>query len=372
MITGYLLKESRKLIQLTDKENFLINMMLTVVLGLIACALEWVIYHRLLLRYKKKQHIWRETFLLALHKPFHVFLWSIVILAVLFQVAKLFSFDPPLLKTLDTTRLMVVIAVVFWFCMRFIRKLENKLDMLAKEGAVKIHDPTSIHAGSQFSRVVIVIIILLTILQTLGVKLSALLAFGGVGALVLGFAAKDSLANFVGGMMLYWDRPFSLGDWICSPDRNIEGTVENIGWRLTRIRTFNKRVLYVPNGVLSTIVVVNPSKMTNRRIKITIGVRYDDANKISDLSSSIEKMLYNHSEIDTSQTLFVCLTEFEVSSLNLLVYAFTKTTQWVKFQNIQQEIFLKIIDIITQHGAECAFPTRTIAIPDGLILKEKE
>ena len=91
--------------------------------------------------------------------------------------------------------------------------------------------------------------------------------------------------------MIYLDRPFDVGDWVRSPDKNIEGTVEDIGWRLTRIRTFDKRPLYVPNGTFSTISVENPSRMSNRRIKTNIGLRYDDANKVATIIADIESML---------------------------------------------------------------------------------
>src|SRR5690606_386142 len=220
----------------------------------------------------------------------------------------------------------------------------------------KINDETSVHAIAQLSRVVLIFIVILMLLQTVGIKMSALLALGGVGGAVIGFAAKDSLANFIGGMMIFWDRPFSVGDWVRSPDRNIEGTVENVGWRLTQIQTFDKRPLYVPNGVFSTISVENPSRMSHRRIKTVVGVRYDDATKIGDIVNAIEEMLKNHNEIDNTQTLIVNLIEFGPSSLNILIYTFTKTTNWIKFQSVQQDVFLKIIDIIAQHGAECAFP----------------
>ena len=103
-------------------------------------------------------------------------------------------------------------------------------------------------------------------MQALGYSISGVLAFGGIGGIAVGFAAKDLLANFFGGLMIYLDRPFSVGDWIRSPDKNIEGTVEEIGWRLTRIRTFDKRPLYVPNSTFTQISVENPSRMLNRRI----------------------------------------------------------------------------------------------------------
>ncbi len=287
-------------------------------------------------------------------------------------LATLFSFNGGFTDALSSTRLIFTLVVIFWFAMRFIRYLEDGMTHQARQKVGKVSDETSVHAIAQLTRVVIIAFVLLMLLQTIGIKISALLAFGGVGVAVIGFAAKDTLGNFFGGMMIYWDRPFSVGDWIRSPDRQIEGTVENIGWRLTRIRTFDKRSLYVPNGILSNVAVENPSRMTNRRLKIIVGVRYSDASKIMDLAKAIEEMLRNDPEIDVTQTLFVNLFEFAPSSLNMMVYTFTKTTEWVKFQAIQQKIMLKIINIITTYGAECAFPTQTIHVPEGLLVKKEK
>jgi MscS family membrane protein len=188
------------------------------------------------------------------------------------------------------------------------------------------------------------------------------LAFGGIGGIAVGFAAKDLLANFFGGLMIYLDRPFSVGDWVRSPDKSIEGTVENIGWRLTRIRTFDKRPLYVPNSVFASIAVENPSRMTNRRIYETIGIRYDDASKMDVIVNDVIEMLKGHEEIDTSQTLIVNFNSFAPSSLDFFVYTFTKTTHWVKFHQIKQDVLLKILNIIEGHGAEVAFPTSTLHV----------
>ena len=87
------------------------------------------------------------------------------------------------------------------------------------------------------------------------------MAFGGIGGIAIGFAAKDLLANFFGALMIFLDRPFSIGDWIRSPDREIEGVVEDIGWRSTKIRTFDKRPLFIPNSAFASLTVENASKM---------------------------------------------------------------------------------------------------------------
>ncbi|MDW2150525.1 mechanosensitive ion channel family protein, partial [Vibrio sp. 378] len=211
-------------------------------------------------------------------------------------------------------------------------------------------------AIAKVGRLFIITIGVLTIMQAFGLSLSGLLTFGGVGGLIVGLAAKDLLSNFFGGLMIYFDRPFKVGDWIRSPDRQIEGTVERIGWRMTSIRTFDKRPLYVPNSVFSNIVVENPSRMLNRRIYEVVGLRYDDADKVPEIITAVREMLKNHKDIDTRQTLIVNFDTFGPSSLNFFIYTFTKTVNWVRYHEVKQDVLLKVVGIIKEHNADIAFP----------------
>lgn len=329
-----------------------------------ALFLHWLvsfIFARLHPRLEKTKHVWDHTLLKALQTPLVYFIW-IIVLTLLVPMVLNFAHS-----SFDLMRQIFIVVFLFWFMMRYIRFVEQRV-ISKPELASDKRERTNIRAITQVLRIVVFILAVLGLMQIFKLPITTLLAFGSVGGLAVGFAAKDTIANFFGGMMIFWDKPFEVGDWIKSPDRNIEGTVENIGWRLTRIHTFDKRPLYVPNGLFSTISVENPSRMTNRRIKTTIGLRYDDATKIEHILKDIEDMLRNHPEIDTNQTLMVNLIEFGASSLNFFIYTFTKTTNWVKFQAIQQDVFLKTIAIITEHGAECAFPTSTTHIPDGLVV----
>jgi MscS family membrane protein len=164
--------------------------------------------------------------------------------------------------------------------------------------------------------------------------------------------------------MIYLDRPFSVGDWVRSPDQEIEGTVEDIGWRLTRIRTFDKRPLYIPNCVFANISVENPSRMSHRRIFETIGIRYSDIDKIDQIVHKVRCMLRDHRNIDSSETLIVNFNQFSSSSIDFFVYTFTRTTDWIDFHQVKQEILLNISDIIISEGAEVAFPTTTINLSE--------
>jgi MscS family membrane protein len=141
--------------------------------------------------------------------------------------------------------------------------------------------------------------------------------------------------------------------------------VEHIGWRLTRIRTFDKRPLYVPNGVFANIALENPQRMTNRRIYETIGVRYEDASKMEEIIRKVKDMLINHPEIDTEKTLIVNLVSFAPSSLDFFIYTFTKTTNWIFFHEVKQDIMLKVLTIINDEGAQTAYPTSTIHLPEA-------
>jgi len=223
-------------------------------------------------------------------------------------------------------------------------------------------DPTTVQLVGKLAKLSVTILIILPLFQLLGISISGILAFGGMGGLIVGLAAKDLLANFFGSMIIYMDKPFKVGDWIRSPDRSIEGTVESIGFRVTRIRTFDKRPLYVPNSVFTSIAVENPSRMLNRRIYETIGVRYQDARQVPAIMEAVRKMLREHEDIDQNQTMIVNFNGFGASSLDFFIYTFTKTTDWVKYHDIKQDVLLKVMAIIHETNADCAFPTQTLHI----------
>jgi MscS family membrane protein len=276
--------------------------------------------------------------------------------------------DVLVFEAAEPVRSLGVIVALAWFLFRFIRNMEQ--DILATAAAEgRSVDTTTVDAIGKLLRVSVGITAALMALQTLGFNISGILAFGGIGGIAVGFAAKDLLANFFGGLMIYLDRPFAVGDWIRSPDRNIEGTVEQVGWRLTVIRTFDKRPLYVPNATFSSIAVENPSRMSHRRIYETIGIRYDDAEKMAAITTDVRAMLETHPDIDAGQTLIVNFNSFAPSSLDFFIYTFTKTTNWVRYHEVKQDVLLKVVEIIGQHGAEIAFPTSTLHVPEGVRLQ---
>lgn len=338
--------------------------------GVVLSLLEYFFSYRLRPVYERKNLRWHMALADSLHTPAQIYIWISV---VLLSIPKLFvpvGVKISSYEFLHTVQNLATAIFFFWFFMRFVKRIEASFYLRVSQGVGKLTDRTQISAFAQITRVVIIVLFLLVMLPIFGIPTAALLTLGGASTIVIGFATKDTLANFLGGLMIYWDRPFSVGDWIRSPDKEIEGTVEDIGWRLTRIRTFDKRPLYVPNGFFSNISIENPSRMTNRRIKTNIGVRFSDAAKVPAMLQGVQDMLKNHPEIDTNQTLMVNMFEFGESSLNFFIYTFTKTTNWVKFEAIQQDVLLKTYEIIREHDADCAFPTRTLELPESIRIEE--
>ena len=297
--------------------------------------------------------IWGWGFFGALAGPLYVAIWIVGVIFCLQIVDEQYP-HIKIIETLNSIRSLSLIVVLFWFLQRFVTFTSR----FALEAKTKHRmDITTVHALTKVGRLVNWIIVV-AMMEEFGVPLSGVVAFGGGSAIVVGIAAKDLLANFFGGWVIIMDKPFKVGDWISSPDQEIEGTVEYIGWRSTRILTFEQRPLYVPNSIFTNITISNPSRMRNRRIKKIVGVRYKDAKKIPVIAQAIQDMLKSHDGIDQRQTLYVNLTDFNTSSLDITVYAFTLATSTNEFQKVLQDVMLKILEILEANQAEIAFPTQ--------------
>lgn len=299
---------------------------------------------------------WDDLLISSARKPVRIFVWLNGLLWAT-EVVRQVS-NEPIFNFIEPLREVSFIVIFAWFMTGLINK--GELTIQSPKRVAKPLDATTASALGKLLRLSVLITTGLVVLQTLGFSISGVLAFGGIGGIAVGFAAKDLLANFFGGLMIYMDQPFRVGDWVRSPDKEIEGTVENIGWRLTCIRTFDKRPLYVPNATFATISVENPSRMTNRRIFENIGVRYADGGKVATIVKEVKEMLRSHPDIAADLTMIVNVNRFAASSIDFMVYTFTKTTNWVEFHGIKEDVMLKIMEIIEDNGAEIAYPTQTI------------
>ncbi len=325
----------------------------------------FLFWHKLQLKIteqaKKTEVKWDNILIQALSAPISLF----IILMGMSQVAItlssfLLEYYPNLIATLSSVRSVIILIISFWIFLRIINNFEShyrrkKITVGAKE----LH-PGTLYAVFQSLRGIIFAVAVLAALEAFGVPISSLLALGGMGGIVIGFAAKDTLANFFSGLLIFLERPFIVGDWIRRPDAKIEGVVENIGWRTTQIRTFDQRPLYVPNSLFFNSVIENPQRMTNRRIYEYMGIRYQDIEKMPALLTDIRTFLNEHSGIAQDKIQMVYFDRYGNSSLDFFVYAMTKTIAWEEFHAVKEDVLLQIAKIVRQHGCDFAFPTRTL------------
>ncbi len=222
---------------------------------------------------------------------------------------------------------------------------------------------------SKFLRIITLIFAFTIILQEWNYPIGSLIAGLGLGGLAFALAAKDALSNIFGGIVIILDKPFSIGDWIKTS--SIEGVVEDITFRSTRIRTFAKALVTVPNSTLANDSITNWSRMGKRRITFNLGVAYSTpVDKLKTLTEKIRKMLYNHPGID-KETIFVRFDSFNESSLDIFLYFFTVSTNWSEFLQVKEDINFKILELVEQDDITIAFPSRSLYIETPISISSK-
>ncbi|ARS53810.1 mechanosensitive ion channel family protein [Kushneria konosiri] len=342
----------------------IILVVLLVLLFDLVCAF---LLGRLERRLNKSPRRWDDALVHALRGPLRLWLWlgglcSILTLGAQGLGISGITFYASLIFGLST------LAIIFWVEVRLMQRLEQRLVFPPAHSKAKPVDQTSASAITKITGALTLILVLLMALQMLGVSVSSLLAVGGAGGILIGFAARDVMANFFGGMVVHLDKPFQVGHWIRSPDREIEGMVEDIGWRLTRIRTFSGPPIYVPNAVFSRIIVETPSRMHVRLLWETIGIRYQDADKVEAITGDIAEMLEKNEDVENDEFITVSVSGYGEYSINIMVYALTKVVDWQQYNIAKQNILLSVCDIVYDHGAELAIPASRIHVPDEIRL----
>lgn len=328
----------------------LIELITIIIFSGVLVFLEKIITRRVHAKGEMTPNIWGKAILGSIRKPFHFFIWFTVVAFAIQLLQQMFIQDEMIQSLSYTLYRGGALFIFIWTIFRFINKFEHLAAFLKSN---KYHTARV----AQLLRVSAFVIGGICFLQLLDIPLSGLLAFGGIGGIALGFAAKDLFANFFGGFMIFLDQPFQIGDLIRSPNQEIEGTVEHIGWRLTRIRTPSKSLIFVPNTLFSTIVVDNFSLLNYRQIKTKLTLSYMEAAKAERVIAEIQESLKACPEIDTTVPFFANLMSFSPYGLEVVVQAYTKRIDLLEHQAVQQEIFLKILTILESHGATLAIDT---------------
>ena len=264
---------------------------------------------------------------------------------------------------LDKGVSLLILLTVFWTLLRVVDYVGVRLKYRAEKTESKVDDqliPFAIEIG----KVLVVIFGVLIILSNIfDVNVAALAAGLGVGGVAVALASKESLENLLGSFTIFFDKPFQVGDVITVGA--ITGVVEKVGFRSTRVRTFDKSVVTVPNKNLVNAELDNLGLRPVRRVKFNIGLLYNTSvDQIKNIVNDIQKLLDEHP--DTTQEGKVRFLEFGDSSLNIMILYFTNGPDWEVMINTQQEINFKIIEIVKKHGSDFAFPTRSIYFENNL------
>ena len=341
--------------------EIIMTLLITVVVNFI---LIWIL-RRVQAKLSSTKLLWGRSIVQAIRRPAAALIWIVGLSVSIDVVHVTFAID--FLAHLPLAQKVAAIATITWFLVKLISNFERNF-IEVKTVRNEPYDPTTTDIVSKLLRSTAVIVGALAAMQSIGLSIAGILAFGGVGGIAIGFAARELIANYFGTLMIYLDRPFAVGETITSSGMDIEGTVEEIGWRQTIIRRFDSRTLYVPNSVFTTIAVRNMTRQTNRRIYEFIGIRYDDADQISVIVTDVKSMLEKHPDIDQDNSLMVNFDRFAPSSLDFFIYCFTTTVKWDEYHAVKHDVLVRIMDIIAGHGAEIAFPTSTIHLAKSAVL----
>jgi MscS family membrane protein len=245
-----------------------------------------------------------------------------------------------------------------WLCVRVIDVLfKLKQSQFVGTSSEKI---SMVQLGRKLSKIMVVIVGALVIFYIAGINIAAVLTGLGIGGIAIAFAAQKTLENLFGGIMIISDQPIRVGDFCRAGD--YLGTVENIGLRSTRIRTLERTVVSVPNGQLAVMSLENFAMRDKIWFHHTLHLRYETtADQLRYILAEIRKMLYEHSKVE-SPSARVRLIGFGNSSLDLEVFAYVLETKYESFLHIQEDLLLRIIDIIEASGSGFALPSQTTYI----------
>ncbi len=254
---------------------------------------------------------------------------------------------------------VTIIVVVAWYLLRVTSD--------AQKYFAKRSTAANVYIVSKIMQVLVIFSAALLIIDKLGLNINGIITFGGIGGIAAGLAAKDLLSNFFGSLVITLDKPFVRGDKILIPEKNLSGFVTEIGWRLTKVITYEKRPIYIPNALFATAIVQNDSRMSHRRINDRWRVAYNDIALINKIIDGVDNMMRHNMEIDQMQTILVSLDSIGSKIFTFNVYAFTKSTDWCNYKKVREDIMIEIANIVSECGAILIFPEAQVEVRDGRI-----
>ncbi len=336
---------------------FFIIILLTYI---IRSAILYILDKKVTLIVKKTKTEIDDLIVNAIKKPLSYFIllqgFYIAILSLQLP-EKITQFDITVSDIVHSIYILAISFIALYFVFKLIDILGFYLHKEARKSKSTLDDQL-VPLVVRSLRILVVTLGILFILENFGYDITSLLAGLGLGGLAFALAAQDTVSNIFGSITVFSDKSFQLGDWISIGD--IEGTVEDIGFRSTRIRRFDQALVTVPNSQFIKGGVVNYSARKKRRIEFYLGITYGTSvSKIKEVVEGIKRIIEEDDRFDHSFYM-VKFTDFGEYSLNIYIYCFTKTTVWTDFLTVRGEFNLKIMQLLEELGVEIAFPSQTI------------
>nr|MBO2483750.1 hypothetical protein [Bacillota bacterium] len=254
---------------------------------------------------------------------------------------------------------VAVAVLVIWAAMRLVDELGRYFKEQAQRNQIPVEAPV-IPLLQKSLKFFVAIVGSILVIQELGYPIASLLGGLGIGGLAVALAAQDTIANVFGSIIVFTDKPFKVGDWVKIGD--VEGFVETIGFRSTRIRTWPRTLVFIPNKTISNSQIENFSAMPIRRITFTLRIAYGArAEQIEALVEGIRRILSEHPGVDQGFHL-VNFTEFGEDGLGVYVYYFTKSTVWKEHMEVRQEVNLAIMRLADSLGLTLGVPERRVRV----------
>jgi len=302
---------------------------------------------------KKTETYYDDRIISALKEPikFAIILFAIHLFFIL--IFKETDFIKQILNSM-------VVYTVFWA----ILSITEALRELIYSATAKVNKDLTKEMGNfilTLIKIFISAIGLAAMLTVWGINVTALIASLGLGGLAFALAAKDTVSNLFGSFALLADKSIRIGEWV--KVGGVEGVVEDVGMRTTKIRSFEKTLITVPNQIIANSHIENFSRRGVRRIKMHIGLTYStSSSQLNKIIQDIRELLLKYPSISNDESQLVNFDNFGASSLDIFIYTFTTTANWNHYLDIKQEIQLNIMKIVENNGSSFAFPSQSIYV----------
>ncbi len=302
---------------------------------------------------KNTQTYYDDRIISALKGPIR---FAFVIIALHLFFLLIYKESEFIVRVLDS----LMVYTLFWAILATVEALREAI----YKATAKFNKDLSREMGNfilTFAKIFIGGVGLAAILSVWGINVTALIASLGLGGLAFALAAKDTASNLFGSFALLADKSIRIGEWV--KVGGVEGVVEDVGMRTTKIRSFGKSLITVPNQLVANQPIENFSRRGIRRIKMHIGLTYGTTSaQIIKIKEEIEAMLKSHEGISQEESLMVYFDSFGDSALNIFIYTFTATANWAKYLEIREDIHIKIMQIVEANGSSFAFPSQSIYV----------